>query len=236
MNPRRSGTRPFREWRRRQAYRFLPVFPPLGFLLIKGISLTLRVRFVGESPILKMLDSNTPFVVTVFHGRQFIAVHHLRKWPITTLTSISYMGEIQARIFNMFGCKTIKGSSSRGGARALAEMIGFVRQGRVGIFAVDGPRGPYREVKPGAVFVAKKLGIPIIPMSTSAWPSIVMKSTWDRYLLPMPFSKATLYFGEPIFLDRDFAEESIRQDSQRIGRALEELEAEADVLVGRIRK
>lgn len=236
MDPSRTGTSSFREWRRRQAYRILPVFPPLGFLLIKGLSLTLRVRFSGEPSVRKMLDSKSPFVLVFFHGRQFLLVHQLRSWPNTIMTSISYMGEIQARILRMFGYVTIKGSSTRGGARVLAEMISHIRRGRIGTFAVDGPRGPYREVKPGAVFAAKKLGVPVIPVSTSAWPSLILENVWDRYLLPLPFSRALVHLGEPIFLDSDVTERTIRQDCQRIGRALEELEAETDALIGRTRK
>ncbi len=115
-------------------------------------------------------------------------------------------------------------------------MINNIRRGRIGTFAVDGPRGPFREVKPGAVYAAKKLGVPVIPVSTSAWPSLIIESAWDRYLLPLPFSRALVHLGEPIFLDRDLTEESIQQDCRRIGRALEELEADADALIGRTRK
>jgi len=236
MNPRRQGTSPFREWRRKQAYRILPVFPPLGFLFIKGLSLTIRTRFSGDASVQEMLNSKSPFVLAFFHGRQFLLVHQLRHWPNTIMTSISYMGEIQARVLKMFGYITIKGSSSKGGTRVLVEMVNNVRRGRIGTFAVDGPRGPYGEVKPGAVFTAKKLGVPVIPVSTSAWPSLLIENAWDRYLLPVPFSRALVHFGEPIFLDSDITEESIKKDCQQVGRALEKLEAEADVLIGRTRK
>lgn len=235
MNLSRPGTSSFREWRRKQAYRALPLFPPLGFLLVKGLSLTLRTRFSGEVPVLELLESGKPFVLVFFHGRQFLLVNQLRKWPNTIMTSISYMGEIQSRILEMFGYVTIRGSSSRGGARVLAEIIHHVRRGRIGTFAVDGPRGPYREVKPGAVFAAKKLDVPVVPVTTSAWPSLVMENYWDRYLLPMPFSRGLVHFGEPIFLDRNTTEESVVQDCLRIRSVLEELEAEADDLVGRTR-
>jgi len=145
-------------------------------------------------------------------------------------------GEIQARILKMFGYITIKGSSSRGGARVLAEMIAHIRLGRIGTFAVDGPRGPNREVKPGAVFAAKKLGVPVVPVTTSAWPSLIMGNFWDRYLLPLPFSRALVHFGEPLILDRDLSDESVQQDCLRIGSALEQLEVEADALIGRTGK
>ena len=236
MNPGRAETRPFREWRRRQAYRLLPVFPPLGYLLVKGLSLTLRTGFSGDMPVRRMVESGSPFILTFFHGRQFLLVNHLQEWPNTIMTSISYMGEIQARILSMFGYVTIKGSSSRGGARVLVDMIQHIRRGRIGAFAVDGPRGPYREVKPGAVFTAKKLGIPVVPVTTSASPSLIMENVWDRYLLPLPFSRALVHFGEPIYLDNDVTEGSIDRDCLRIGHILEELETEADALTGRIRK
>ena len=236
MNPSRSGSSRFREWRRKQAYNLLPLFPPLGRLLIRGLGVTLKTRFSGHLSVLEMLNSGEPFVLAFFHGRQFLLVHQLQEWSGAMMTSLSYMGEIQARILNSFGYVTIKGSSSRGGARVLAKMIGLVRQGVVGAFAVDGPRGPYREVKPGVVFVAKKLGVPLVPVSSSAWPSVVLNSVWDRYLLPMPFSKSTVHFGEPIFLDKDLSETSVKQDCERIRRLLEELESEADAHIGRSRK
>jgi lysophospholipid acyltransferase (LPLAT)-like uncharacterized protein len=236
MNPSRSGISSFREWRRRQAYSLLPLFPPLGSFLIRMFSATLRVRFSGHLPVLDSVRSGEPFVLVFFHGRQFLLVSHLQGWPVAIMTSISYLGEIQSRILNSFGYTTIKGSRSKGGARVLARMVGLVRQGRIGSFAVDGPRGPYREVKPGAVFVAKKLGVPVVPVTTSAWPSVVLDSVWDRYLLPMPFSRATVHLGEPIFLNGNLDDESIRQDCQRIGRELARLETEADDLIGRTGK
>ena len=115
-------------------------------------------------------------------------------------------------------------------------MIAHIRRGRIGTIAVDGPRGLNREVKPGAVFAAKKLGVPVVPVTTSAWPSLIMGNFWDRYLLPLPFSRALVHFGEPLILDRDLSDESVQQDCLRIGSALEQLEVEADALIGRTGK
>jgi lysophospholipid acyltransferase (LPLAT)-like uncharacterized protein len=183
-----------------------------------------------------MVETGQPFVLALFHGRQFLIVQQLEGWPLAIMTSLSYMGEIQSRILNDFGFTTFKGSSSRGGARALATMTRRVRQGLIGAFAVDGPRGPYRVVKPGAVFVAKKLGVPLVPVCTSACPSLVFEKLWDRYLLPLPFSRTLVHFGEPMLLDGDLSDTSIEQDSQRLRRALEQLEVEADALIGRTRQ
>ncbi len=235
MRNRRRKDSPFRAWKKRQAYRLLPVFPPIGILLIRGVGASLRSRFTGHTEVLKMVESRQPFVLALYHGRQFLIVHELQGWPLAIMTSVSYMGDIQSRILDNFGYTTFKGSSSRGGAIALARVTRLVRKGLIGAFAVDGPRGPYREVKPGAVFVAKKLGVPLVPVSTSAWPSLVFENAWDRYLLPLPFSRALVHFGEPMFLDPDVSDRSIDQDSQRLGRVLERLDAEADALVGRTR-
>ena len=157
----RPGISPFRAWRKRLAYAILPVFPPLNFLLIKGISLTMKTRFRCEGPILEMLESDRPFVMAFFHGRQFLLVHQIRKWPSTVMLNISYIGEIMAQTLKMFGYTVVRGSSKRSANRVLAELIRHVRHGRIALFAVDGPRGPYREFKPGAVFAAKKLGVPV---------------------------------------------------------------------------
>jgi lysophospholipid acyltransferase (LPLAT)-like uncharacterized protein len=237
MTPSRSGTSPFREWRRKQAYNLLPFLTFAGIALFRMFGVTLRTRFSGHLPVLDMVRSGEPFVLAFFHGRLFLLVNQLRGWPLVVMLSISYLGEIQSRILESFGYATIRGSRSRGGSRVLAEMIVHVRKrGRIGVFAVDGPRGPYREVKPGVVFVAKKLGVPIVPVTSSARPSVILGWLWDRFLLPVPFARATVHLGEPIMLDDDLSESSISDDCRRIEHILENLETEADALVGRTEK
>jgi lysophospholipid acyltransferase (LPLAT)-like uncharacterized protein len=233
MNPKHTGTSPFREWRRKQAYNLLPLFSFAGGILFRMFRATLKTRFSGHLPVLDMVHSGEPFVLAFFHGRLFLMVNQLRGWPIAPMLSISYLGEIQSRILQKIGYDTIRGSRSRGGARVLAEMMAKVRKGRIGVFAVDGPRGPYREVKPGVIYVAKKLGVPVVPVSSSAWPSVALTSAWDRFLLPVPFARATVHLGEPIILDNDLSEEAISADCRRIGQVLEKLEIEADGIVGR---
>ncbi len=225
--------KPFREWRKRQAYRVLPFFPPFGYLFIRALGSSLRVRFSGSAAARDLVDSGRPIVLAFFHGRQFLLAHELRNRPIVIMTSISYMGEIQSRILQRLGYQTIKGSSSRGGARVLGEMLGRLRKGKIGAFAVDGPRGPFQEVKPGAVFAAKKLGIPLVPVTTSACPGLVLRLVWDRYLVPMPFSRAILHFGHPLDLSADLSEHAVSQDCLRLGKILNQLEGEADALTGR---
>jgi lysophospholipid acyltransferase (LPLAT)-like uncharacterized protein len=180
-----------------------------------------------------MLEAGQPFLMAFFHGRQFLLVHRLKSWPAAIMTSISYMGEIQSRILSGFGFKIIRGSSSRGGARVLGQMIRLVRQGNIGVFAVDGPRGPGGVAKPGVIFAARKLGVPIVPVTTSARPSFVLKSAWDRYLLPMPFCSALILFGSPWHPGDSLGEEAIREDCRKLEDILNELGKEADTLIGK---
>ncbi|MDF1535052.1 MAG: DUF374 domain-containing protein [bacterium] len=233
METRNQKTRWFREFRKRQAYNVLPVFPPLVRSLIRALGFTLRGRFSGEGPVMKMVQDGQPFVLAFFHGRQLLLVHELRGWPVVVMTGISYMGEIQSRVLAGFGVTTVMGSSKGGGARVLAGMIKLVRKGMVGAFAVDGPRGPYGVVKPGAVYISKKLGIPLVPVTTSASPSALFTSVWDRYLLPMPFSRTLVKFGEIMVLDQDLSDEAIQRDCRLVEKVLEKLTRGADELVGR---
>jgi lysophospholipid acyltransferase (LPLAT)-like uncharacterized protein len=223
----------FREFKRRQAYRILPLFSTLGRLMIRGLGSTLRLHYSGENRVLKMVEERRPFVLVFLHGRQFLLVHGIRGWPLVIMTGISYMGEIQSRILDSFGVTTITGSSKGGGARVLATMVKMVRNGMVGAFAVDGPRGPYGVAKPGAVYVAKKLGVPLVPVTTSAASSTLITSAWDHYLLPFPFSSSLIQFGEIITLDDDLSDEAVRRDCRMVEKILEDLTRQADESTGR---
>jgi lysophospholipid acyltransferase (LPLAT)-like uncharacterized protein len=233
MSPRKSRRSPFKEWRKRQAYNILPIFVPPMRLLIRSLGMTLRVSFQGVDPVIRKLDDGQLLLFAFFHGRQFILVHEMRGRPVVIMTSISYLGDIQARVLSSFGFRIVRGSSSRGGVRVLGEMIRHVRSGDAGAFAVDGPRGPGGVVKPGVIFAARKLGIPIVPITTSASPSIIFRSAWDRYLLPLPFSRSVVLFGQPWYPDAGGDDEGIQEDCLRLARILSDLEKEADAIVGR---
>jgi len=233
MSPGKPVDNSFRQWRKKQAYNVLPVFPLLLRFMSAIVGFTSRISSSGEAPALAMLAEGRPFVLAFFHGRLFLLMHHLKNYPLTVMVGISYLGEIQARTLQAQGFETVPGSRSKGAAKALTRLIRAVRGGRVGAFAVDGPRGPYGEVKGGVVYVAKKVGVPIIPVMTSASPSLVFRSSWDRFLLPLPFSRAVVRFGDPLLLDRNMDEQTIRNDCARLEEILKALESEADAEAGR---
>jgi len=226
--------RSFREWRRRRAYDILPIFPPLVRAIIRLIGFTLNVTISGEDTVREMMASKKPFLLAFFHGRQFLLTYHLQYMPLTIMTSISYMGDIQTRTLEGFGYTIARGSSSRGGARVLAQTIRNIRNGKIAAIAVDGPRGPHQIVKPGVIFLSQKLDIPIIPVSTSARPSRMSMSAWDKYILPFPFARAQVRFGKPFMPETDSSDESVEAECGRLADMLLQLDIAADREVGRV--
>jgi len=236
MGSARKRRKVFREWRKKVAYSVVPGISAFGRMLIRSLFKTMRVRLQGEEPVIRMLESGEPFLMAFFHGRQLLLVPGMEGYRAAIMASISFLGEVQTGILEGFGYKVIRGSSSRGGARVLGEMIRYLRKGGIGALAVDGPRGPGQIVKPGIIFTARKLGVPIIPVSTSARPALLFKSAWDRYLLPLPFSRGLILLGSPWHPGEGSDSLDVEVQCDNLGRILMELEARADALIGRTAK
>ena len=173
-----------------------------------------------------------PGVIFVgWHGRSMLPAKAMRGLGYWALISLSNDGNIQDGIFRKFGFRTIRGSTGRGGARALAESIRVLREGGQMAFTPDGPRGPRHEVQPGVILMAQKSGALIVPVASSArrrW----LLGTWDRYLLPKPFTRAVMLCGEGIVVPRAATEEEIEAIRIRVGEAISALEREAESRMG----
>lgn len=125
----------------------------------------------------------------------------------------------------------IRGSTGRGGERAAIEAIRVLRKGESLAMTPDGPRGPAEEVQGGVLLMAKKSGAAIIPIGSSARPCWNVRS-WDRYLIPKPFAKAVLIFGEPIFVPADADEEGLEVAREAVTQGINRLQEEAERQVG----
>ncbi len=192
--------------------------PSAGWFLITLLTRTLRITQINFDVFSKCEAEGKATIAAMWHGEQFLVYHLHRKMKIAVMSSLSADGEIQTGILKRFGYEVVRGSSSRGGARALVEMVRKIRQGYGAFFAVDGPRGPIHEVKPGIVYLAEKTGGAIIPVSARAEHFTVLKKSWDRYMLPMPFSRAVIIYGDPIFVSGD-----IDRETRILGEKLAEL-------------
>jgi len=156
---------------------------------------TVRVRVHGA----ETLEGEGAAVLAFFHGTQLL-LHKLRRRKKTcVMVSHSRDGELQAAALRTLGFDVVRGSSSRGGARALAAMVHKLREPETdAVFAVDGPRGPYGVVKPGALALAEKSGARIIPAGAAARRRVVLERAWDRFVLPWPFTRVDIVLGSPI--------------------------------------
>jgi lysophospholipid acyltransferase (LPLAT)-like uncharacterized protein len=157
---------------------------------------TLKVKVEYHPEFLK-LDRRRA-IYAFWHGRQFLLVPSFGSWGSAVMTDWSWLGELQTHILKRFGYLPVRGSSERRGARALLTMKKTMEAGAVAALAVDGPTGPIYTSKPGILFLAAKLGYPIVPAATSAERAWIVKRTWCRYLLPKPFSRCLVALGQPI--------------------------------------
>ncbi len=204
----------------------------LGFLVFVAVALwrtTLRIRLVGEANREAIVARGRPVLHAIWHQRMVLGI---LKFPYTrtvTMASRSSDGDVIASFLLLWGFRAVRGSSSRGGREALTEMIEALR-GTTGWAALtpDGPRGPARKSKPGLFRLAEELDAPILPVGTSCRRPKFLNS-WDRYLLPVPFSRAVVVFGTPV--DR-LPGESIEAFLGRVDAAIDRETEEADRLCG----
>lgn len=176
---------------------FIDFLAFLVFLIINLYTKTLKIRYYFHPDFLKL--DRTKVCYGFWHGRQFLLVPSFGRWNVALMSDLSWAGEIQTRILRRFGYEVVRGSSKRKGAEALLNIKKTMNEGCSGAFALDGPRGPIYKAKPGILFLAKKLGFPIIPLTSSADRAWVFKRTWCQYLLPKPFSRCYVAMGRPLW-------------------------------------
>ncbi|RJR41763.1 MAG: DUF374 domain-containing protein [Desulfobacteraceae bacterium] len=184
----------------------LQIIPPLTAALVKALMLTCRVVDVKGEPAAEeaVARSGGSAVYTTWHQRMAYFSRYFRDRRITILISGSRDGEYAARIAARLGFDNVRGSSSRGGTKALREIIRTIKNGGKGGFFADGPQGPPRTAKMGAVLAARDAQVPIIPVAWGAERGWLLDS-WDRFIVPKPFSRISVCFAEPIWVPPDAA-------------------------------
>lgn len=172
-----------------------------------------------------------PYILAMWHGR-LVMLPMMRngKKPLIALISGHRDGRIISKIGAIFNIRTVTGSSSKGGMRAVRELLRFARDGHCLFVTPDGPRGPRMHVNDGILDIARLTGLPILPATISPQRAVVFRS-WDRLFLPLPFSRVVIRWGEPIVIDAETDRVAL---SDRLGAALTDLQREADTLAGRI--
>ena len=202
----------------------------LGYPLINALGRTLRWRVDGLHHLDTILASGRQPIMAFWHGRILPATYFFRRRGIVVVTSENFDGEWIARIIERFGYGTARGSSSRGGVRAILQLKRDMARGRPAAFTLDGPRGPARVAQPGAVWLARATGNPILPFHLEAARSWTARS-WDRTQVPKPFSTVALAVGEPLDVPPDLPDDELDGARLELERRLRVLEDRASAML-----
>ena len=200
-----------------------------GVPLIAALGATLNWKTEGIEHLNFEGNGRRP-IMAFWHGRVLTATYFFRRRGIVVMISENFDGEWIARIIEQFGFRTSRGSSSRGGRRALLQLKREMEKGFPSGFAVDGPRGPARKAQPGAVWLAKLTGNPVVPFHMEASSYWSLKS-WDRTQIPKPFSTVALTVGGPIDVPTDADEAMLEAKRIELEESLFSLERRAAAML-----
>lgn len=164
-----------------------------------------------------------PNTINVFwHNRLFLMIRFAKELEAGIIVSESFDGEYISRTAQRLGFAVVRGSSSRGGSRALRQMVRLVSEGMRMAFTIDGPRGPRYKVKSGPILLAAKTGVPILPMVPEAKHYREIGS-WDRLQVPMPFTRAKMFVGEPFFVSEEEGRTAVEEKQAELQKRMDEL-------------
>jgi lysophospholipid acyltransferase (LPLAT)-like uncharacterized protein len=199
----------------------------VGALLIRLWGATLNVEWIGTENLREVERTGRGHIWTFWHGGLLTLAYGYRGKGIVVLVSSHKDGEIISQIICRLGYGVVRGSSTRGGMRALMQMARVGRQGHTLAVTPDGPRGPRRELQSGVLHIAQRSGLPIVPMAVEAVRRTELAS-WDRFLIPHPWSRVVIVLGPPIWIPSDWeAAEVEREGGSSVTAALREVEASA---------
>ena len=201
-----------------------------GKLVMHLLAALLRMRKQPFDSVARHRRDGVGLIFAIFHGSHFPTLRAYRNRGAYVITSKSADGEILTRILGSFGFKTVRGSSTRGGTRAAVDLAQHVKAGSDAAIAVDGPRGPRHEAKPGTILLAKLTGCSIIP-SAAALSRYWQVNSWDKYRIPKPFSRAVIVFGEAMTVPPDANAEMIEAKRVELQKQMIDLQHQADEAV-----
>ena len=193
-----------------------------GFYLLQVWARTIRYEIDDRANVVgKQLEGN--YIAALWHNRLLLVSFVLKKFfperPGAGLISASRDGDLIADATKRFGFDVVRGSSSRMGAAALLELSNVLSSGRDVLITPDGPRGPAYELGPGIIFLAQKTGAPVVPVNmeySSCW----RVKSWDRFIIPKPFSKVRVIIGQPQQIRSTSTSEEFEQERVRLENAM----------------
>jgi lysophospholipid acyltransferase (LPLAT)-like uncharacterized protein len=199
----------------------LPIIIAAGYSFIRLIGPTLRVSVSYEQGAQPTVGQR-PLILSFWHACIIPATYLFRNVGIRVMSSNSYDGEYMGRIIHKFGFVAVKGSSSRNAVRALLGLRRGLQEGWAVAFSIDGPRGPRYKVKPGPIALARSSAVPM-SMFHIAVESAWVLNTWDRLIIPKPFSRVLMRFGKLIPVPADASDEDLDRYQQELQDSLDRI-------------
>ena len=202
----------------------------LGSLIIRLLIGTMRIIERPDNYPERIIRQGENIIFAFWHSFMLVPAYTARNLGIKIMISQHTDGEYITRVVERLGFTTIRGSTTRGGAKALLKMIKGSKEGTVLAITPDGPKGPRFTVQPGIVYLSQKTGFPIVPASlglTSYWEL----PSWDKFRIPKPFSKAALICGEPIHIPPKLNKSEVEEYRILLEKRLKEMNIEAEQLV-----
>ena len=199
-------------------------------VILDGLFRTLRYDIEGAHHFEQFTRQGEPVIFALWHGRLMPLAYLHRGQGVVTLISASADGDYLTRLMAHWGFTSVRGSSSRGGQKALRALVQQARSGRSLAITPDGPRGPMQQLKPGVLVAAQLSGVPIIPTTATArsgwWPG-----RWDRFLIPRPFTTVRVRYAAPVFVLRNAEQQQLADQASELEQQLNRMTAELDASV-----
>ena len=200
------------EWRHSKRKRAeVAAIATLGYPVVRALCSTWTWKVSGAEHVDAITTAGHQPILAFWHGRILAATPYFQHRGIVALASENFDGEWIARLLAKFGYAAARGSTSRGGAMALRQLVKQVKAHGVA-FTLDGPRGPAEVAQPGALWLAKATGNPLLPFHSEAASSWTLES-WDRTQIPKPFTTVAMVIGKPIYVPRD-ADDRVLDESR----------------------
>lgn len=199
----------------------------VGSVFIFLLGKTLRINWAGEENLNPLRENQSQVIYAFWHGRMLILSYSHRWQKIHVLISQHRDGELIARIIQRLGFVSVRGSTTRGGTKALFEMAKKGAAGYDVAITPDGPKGPKFKVQMGTIYIAQRSGMPVVPITNSAKSRWTL-SSWDGFLIPKPFSRAVIIIGEPIYIPLESTTQELEEKREELEKKLRELTQKAD--------
>ena len=204
------------------------VIPYLLFGVVYLWCMTLRSKNMNEEEENHFKNLTGPYILTLWHGRIFYLFYYLRRHPdYFLLISPSEDGDLLARLARLMGYSVIRGSTYKKAVSAARSLIKVLRRNQRIIIIADGSRGPRCVAQPGSVQLAGITGAPIFPMTFGTKNKVVLNS-WDKFVIPLPFTRCTLNFSSPISLPPKSSEQIIEEKRLELENALNQINKASD--------